>query len=109
MRETKGGRTDKVVLFSGPDLERWMLKVLCGVLVSGNASLGGEKAVFTLPSDWLEVLMGRRPMQARRGLGVASRVGDDFPLMTASDSRRFTATEIVPWARSCRSTGSFSA
>lgn len=76
----RGGRTDKVLLFSGNDLERWMLKVLCGVLVSGNAAVNGEKAVFALPTDWIDVLTGRRLMPAKRGLGVTSRIGEGFPM-----------------------------
>lgn len=71
------GRRDKVYLFNGNDLERWMLKVLCGLLVSGNAATGdGSKFVSEPIPAWIDVLMGRREMPAKLGLHVTSKVGD---------------------------------
>lgn len=43
--------------FDGRVLERWLLKVLCGVLASGNHS-GKDRIV---PKEWVEVLYERRP------------------------------------------------
>jgi hypothetical protein len=43
--------------FDGRVLERWLLKVLCGVLASGNHS-GKTRDV---PKDWVEILYERRP------------------------------------------------
>jgi hypothetical protein len=58
-----------------------MLKVLCGLLVSGNAATGdGEKVVHELPGDWLDVLMGRRRLPEGLGLSVTSQVGDPISL-----------------------------
>ncbi len=50
-------RRSNLHLFSGDDLERWMLKVLCGVVASGNAT--GSKGVISSwqpPLHWLQIL-----------------------------------------------------
>ena len=56
-------------MFSGPDLERWSIKLLVGLLVSGNATLDGQKIVREIPSGWLEVIMGRKHLPSGTGLG----------------------------------------
>jgi hypothetical protein len=56
-------------MFSGPNLERWTIKLLTGLLVSGNAGLDGRKIVSKIPVPWLEVLMGRTQLPTNIGLG----------------------------------------
>jgi hypothetical protein len=68
LRDPKGKR-DKLVMFSGPNLERWTIKLLTGLLVSGNAGLDGQKIVSKVPAGWLEVLMGRKHLPPSIGLG----------------------------------------
>jgi hypothetical protein len=59
---TRGGIQDLIPLdelcfeFDGRVIERWLLKVLCGVLASGNHS-GSNRSV---PRAWIEVLYERR-------------------------------------------------
>jgi hypothetical protein len=77
------GRRDKVYLFNGPDFERWLLKVLCGLLASRNAmDKAGSKIEIDPPLDWCRVLLGQRQLPAHLGLYVTSQVGD--PLNMAS-------------------------
>src|SRR5690606_8730911 len=56
LREPRGKR-DQLYMFSGPDLERWAIKAIIGLLASGNAMLNGAKKVSKIPPGWLEVLM----------------------------------------------------
>jgi len=64
-----GRKRDHLRMFSGPDLERWMIKALAGLLASGNAVLNGQKIVTTIPPRWLNVLMGRQNPLPGTGLG----------------------------------------
>ncbi|MBM3475114.1 MAG: hypothetical protein FJX75_17775 [Armatimonadetes bacterium] len=61
--------TSWVVLFNGHDIERWMLKVLCGLMVSGNMPPGkahlGRQAV---PGRWLRMLFGSLSVPSHWGL-----------------------------------------
>jgi hypothetical protein len=43
--------------FLGRDIERWLLKVACGAIASGNH--GG--AIREVPFEWVEILFGKRP------------------------------------------------
>lgn len=71
-----GRKRDHLYMFSGPDLERWMIKLLTGLLVSGNAMLDGKKKVVdAVPTWWLEVLMGRMHLPPGVGLGTMEVVG----------------------------------
>jgi hypothetical protein len=59
----------RVLLVNGHDIERWMLKVLCGVLRARRQSkdgLGGE--LWTPPAEWLAVLRGRQVLSNGAGL-----------------------------------------
>jgi hypothetical protein len=103
-------RRNKLDLFSGDDLERWMLKVLCGVVASGNAT--GSKGVISSwqpPLLWLEILFDGRsfppgwgiyfPLASQQGLVgdtaapiAFATVGEDTSLFGAYivlDSLRF--------------------
>ncbi len=72
---TPKGKRDQIYMFSGPDLERWTIKLLAGLLVSGNAMLDGNKIVSTVPPWWLEVLMGRKTLPPGAGFGSMDFVG----------------------------------
>jgi len=66
--EWTGGEVE-VFLTRGYDLERWLLKVLCGLVASGNATLDGKRlAGWTPPDDWLEILFGSADVAAPSGL-----------------------------------------
>jgi len=59
----------EVFLTRGYDLERWMLKVLCGLVVSGNSTHVGERlSTWIPPWEWLEILLGNSDVEAPAGL-----------------------------------------
>jgi len=63
-KETKG-----VNSFNGEIVERWMIKVLCGLLASGNISrTDGLPSSQNLPLWLLEILFGHKTMPANWGL-----------------------------------------
>jgi hypothetical protein len=62
----------ETVQICGDDLERWILKTLCGGLFSGNLRGGSLKGVCP-PREWLEVLFEKQRML--RGCGLYVRAG----------------------------------
>jgi hypothetical protein len=71
-----GERKDELYMFSGPDLERWTIKLLAGLIASGNAILDGKKFEGAVPAFWLEVLLGRKQLPVGLGLGSLIAVGE---------------------------------
>jgi hypothetical protein len=59
---------DETFVVSGDDLERWMLKTLCGGLFSGNVGSGLQGVCP--PMGWLEMLFGKGKMPLGHGLYV---------------------------------------
>jgi hypothetical protein len=68
---------------SGDNLERWMLKILCGGLFSGNflARPGESMKSMAPPRAWLEILFCGARFTARQGLYWVPAKGDG--VMTA--------------------------
>ena len=65
-----------VHLFNGHDVERWLLKVLCGIVASGNAGFHDapiEKS--NPPLAWLQWLFGLEPLPEQWGLYLRSTIG----------------------------------
>jgi hypothetical protein len=58
---------ESIFLFSGHDIERWLLKVVCGLWSSGNAT-HDTNANVELPEQWVEVLFGGRDFADGQGL-----------------------------------------
>ena len=59
----------EVFLTRGYDLERWLLKMLCGLVGSGNATLDGNRLPgWRPPADWLKILFGSADVEAPAGL-----------------------------------------
>jgi hypothetical protein len=52
----------------GKLFERWLLKVLCGLLASGNLQYSNARVHGTPGIDWLQILYGLAPMQPPRGV-----------------------------------------
>lgn len=64
-------------LFCGHDLERWLLKVLCGVSHSKN--LSADKEVdLSIPKQWVEILFGYTEFPDGQGLYVCTTIGHRF-------------------------------
>jgi hypothetical protein len=72
MRTRRRRRPPQVYLFNGEDLERWMLKCLCGLVTSGTAVVGvlGEEQVWRPARLWLECLFGVVPLPSGYGLRI---------------------------------------
>jgi hypothetical protein len=75
---------DDLSLFHGPDLERWMLKTLCGVLSSRNLPFGKERE-WSPPPSWLKLLFGTDPFPVHSGVYLFMNMGSDFRLYPTFD------------------------
>lgn len=72
--------SEKVYLFNGHDVERWMLKTLCGIVASGNAeSASGKITNWTPPDRWLNILYRDESFQSGWGLYSIDRFGERRP------------------------------
>lgn len=59
----------EVYLTCGYELERWLLKMLCGLVASGNATLARQRLPrWTPPAEWLHILFGSENVEAPAGL-----------------------------------------
>ena len=66
-------------LFRGEMVELWILKILCGLLMSGNAKdRGGETIKVNLPRTWLGILFDHQPMPPGGGIYMPGAVGHEF-------------------------------
>ena len=73
---TEGRLVSSVVGFSGCNLERWMLKVLCGLVASNQAArLGGEALSSEVPESWVRWLFARAEFLPPLGLYVNGEIG----------------------------------
>lgn len=73
-------RTPACWLFNGYDIERWMLKILCGATFSGNASTNSGTTIdWAPPADVVDLLLGRLHLPNRCGLYLLNTVGDSVP------------------------------
>jgi hypothetical protein len=69
----------RVFLFNGADIERWLLKLLCGALVSGHAGTRRGRVPNWLPRiEWVRFLFGLSDLPAGWGLYLLSAVGEQF-------------------------------
>lgn len=64
-------------LFSGHDIERWLLKTLCGIAASKNLTLGPE-IDCSIPPYWLDILFGRIDFPIGEGLYICRSRGYAF-------------------------------
>ena len=78
-------------LFNGHDIERWILKILCGVIFSGNAAFRDNPIPKLEPSlGFLRVLFGSESLPRGWGLYFLGRIGDRFEAQ-----RNFTFAPII--------------
>lgn len=67
---------DRVLLVNGHDVERWILKALCGYMASGECEVfGGRPPQWRAPLPWLDVLYGRAELPAGCGLYCSEERG----------------------------------
>jgi hypothetical protein len=72
-----GSRQKLIYLFNGHDLERFLLKILCGLTYSQNISLEVE-ADLSIPEYWLRILFGEAELPDEQGLYVCKSRGHRF-------------------------------
>jgi len=61
-------------LFSGHDIERWLLKILCGAAFSKNLNLDRQVDLL-IPRQWLEILFEDKEFPQASGLYICRDVG----------------------------------
>ena len=70
-----------VVRFDGQNLERWMLKALCGLVASGQAARqDGAPLDKAVPDDWVRWLFGQADILPPLGLYFRGEIGDQQPI-----------------------------
>lgn len=68
--------------FDGVEFERWLLKCLCGLVVSGLAeSKADTDRVWRPPEQWLRILFGEEPFPDRWGLYMLGKVGERLDIV----------------------------
>lgn len=61
--------TEEALLINGHEIERWLLKLLCGAFASGNFVLNSTQTDNWSPSEqWLQILFGSRLIPPGAGL-----------------------------------------
>lgn len=73
-------------LFNGHDVERWMLKVLCGLVASKNHSPKMKTLNTIVPEDWLRVLYGLEYFTDGLGMYYVVQKGEPRPATTGISS-----------------------
>jgi hypothetical protein len=67
--------TNRLYIFNGHDIERWLLKVLCGLIASRSVTAAGGRGVSDIPAEWISALYGG-PFGDGQGLYVPKVVGE---------------------------------
>ncbi len=66
-------------LFSGHDIERWLLKILCGLASSNNLPTDIDGDVdLSIPKYWLDILFGHEEFSNEQGLYMCKSPGHRF-------------------------------
>jgi len=85
-------------LFSGHDLERWLLKMLCGIAFSKNLTTDID-CDLSIPRLWLDILFGYSDFTRGKGFYVCTDIGHRFEgprgLMMRAITGRGKITGIV--------------
>lgn len=72
-----GSGQQLLYLFSGHDVERWLLKILCGITYSNNLPLG-DNIDLSIPQKWLDILFNNVEFSDDQGLYVCKSRGHLF-------------------------------
>lgn len=68
-KDAASAQVERHYLFNGHDIERWMLKTLCGLAASGNASTDEGAVKKWKPNvTWVNMIFGTQKFPARAGL-----------------------------------------
>jgi hypothetical protein len=69
---------NRVSLFNGHDIERWLLKVCAAMTTFGDRIPTDPPTTFDLPVPWLETLFGLKPFEAEQGLYAPRTIGKEY-------------------------------
>jgi hypothetical protein len=83
--------TTGLLLLSGHDVEKWMLKVLCGIAASGNMVISGQRSSTDVPVSWSAALFSDDQLPLNWGLYVPRHT------MPRTQFVRGVATAGVGW------------
>ena len=77
IRADKGNNLNSFHVVSGIDIERWMIKVFCGLVAAGKirSASGRIEQLCSLPHELLEALMGATALQSPLGLYMHTFTG----------------------------------
>lgn len=73
------------VIFSAYDIQRWMLKALCGASHGEKASRRHRSSVWTVPPDWLRILFVGGPFPSGSGMYVRRERRASYPNGVATE------------------------
>jgi hypothetical protein len=65
----------EIALFCGEELEKWMLKTVCGMAAAGQLARGGDKLKLDVPDPWVSILSGESDWPPMWGLYAAHPAG----------------------------------
>ena len=76
--EPKTSAISRVFAFDGHDIERWLLKMLCGLRAARSIDHpGNPKAPWQPRSDWLDMLFGRATPAGTMGLYFVGQISQE--------------------------------
>ena len=78
MLKDRRRRPRTILLLNGLDVERWLLKTLCGLICSGSIELQGiaQPREWRPPIEWLQIIFGVLPMPDGYGLHLMNQPGE---------------------------------
>jgi len=65
-----------VVRFHGPNLERWLMKSLCGFVAARPSVFGSHEAGAPVPDAWVRYLFGESDLVAPAGVYLSPKAGE---------------------------------
>lgn len=68
----------EIKLFCGEELEKWMLKTVCGIVAAKAVARGGVRSNATVSDTWVSILAGERDWPRLWGIYVAVPTGVAF-------------------------------
>lgn len=79
-----------IVRFYGPNLERWLMKSLCGFVAARPSVFGSDKADAPVPDGLVRYLFGEGELAAPAGVYVSPKIGES----RAVDPKGLTFTSL---------------
>ncbi len=99
MRRAKRRKPFPTFVFSGDDIERWMLKCLCGLVASGMAEVKGVDSKQWQPEEaWLRTLFGEVALPDGFGLYFLGRPGDSREISPNFSAGLMSNVDVGPYA-----------